>query len=622
MRASHLVLGLLIVFRGGPASAVDVKEQYEEKLVRWALDKNGLVPDPAPEGKRLERIVIEREDIIARSDPWPGFLNILHVTTRDSVIRQELLIREGQTWNADLVKESERNLRKLFILSIARIVPCRSSKPGQIVLLVVTKDLWSIRLNSLFSMVGSTLQFLDFFPTEQNFLGRNKRVSLHVQLRQLELSTFALADSFSLGNIYVDERLLGSRVRLSQRFDAIIAGDVPCGGSLGGQPDIFCPGRSFGELEGIYGYLWLERPLFSLSTRWGFSAFGLVDTGQQRSYVQPGPRLRTVSLARAAGLDERDGEVVRVYDRSRTEVYAAGTRSLGRTIKHNVTVGLDAYRNRYALPEGFVWGPSVARWFADRYLPRSESAAFLFSSYRTFRPTYLKLRDIDTLGLTEDFALGHDATLQVRGAVELGSFEPEYLEALVDVLYRWHFDGDLLTLRLAMRSRWQPGITDDPRFADPFTNAVLEAVVHNISAPVLFGRVHLRVRLLLRHQDLKNETEYLGGDNGLRGYASRQFEGDNALQANIEYRSRPLNILTAHVGLVLFYDAGGVWGGPDPSRSDRELAFAFHQSVGLGLRALFPQFDKEPLRIDFGVPLSEERGGIGTWFSLSFKQAF
>ena len=77
-----------------------------------------------------------------------------------------------------------------------------------------------------------------------------------------------------------------------------------------------------------------------------------------------------------------------------------------------------------------------------------------------------------------------------------------------------------------------------------------------------------------------------------------------------------------HLGFAIFYDGGSVYGGQDPLNPNRELPFIYRHSIGLGLRALFPQFDRETFRADFGIPLSSNSGQPGTWLSLSFGQAF
>ncbi len=145
---------------GGGASAerLDVLRRYEEALVQDALDKTGLVLDPMPEGKTIEHVVIVANKVILPGDfplsrkiPWT-WLNHLHTRTRDYVIARELLFHVGEPLRPDLLEESGRNLRQFFILSVARIVVARGSTPDKVVVLVVTKDQWTLRLNTNFQV--------------------------------------------------------------------------------------------------------------------------------------------------------------------------------------------------------------------------------------------------------------------------------------------------------------------------------------------------------------------------------------------------------------------------------------------------------------------------------------
>ncbi|HLV20433.1 MAG TPA: hypothetical protein VKZ49_06120, partial [Polyangiaceae bacterium] len=45
----------------------------------------------APAGKRIERVDVVALDVFEDRDPAPKLLNVLHVTTRERVIRRELL---------------------------------------------------------------------------------------------------------------------------------------------------------------------------------------------------------------------------------------------------------------------------------------------------------------------------------------------------------------------------------------------------------------------------------------------------------------------------------------------------------------------------------------------------
>ena len=598
------------------ADALDLKQRYERQLLRWALGQTGLQLEPRPAGKTIERVVIVREEIIAESDFWPNFFNWFHLKTRDQVVRQELLIGTGETWDPARVAESARNLRKLFILAVVRVVPCKSSKPGQVVLLVVTKDLWSIRLNMRFTQVGSIVQEFLFQPTEQNFLGRNKQVSLRLMLRQFNFDGGTLSDWFLLGQEYIDHRLLGSRLFFRERLDLLLSGDVPCGGARGGAPALWCPARQLGDVEGVSGLLHLRRPLYSLATRWGFDLWGQATVLQQRYFRQPGPVLRTARFERHPDGVVRD--VPRVYDRLELVSGASLVRSFGHAVKHDVTAGLVTYRFHYSAPDGFPFDAQTRAWYLGGFVPRSEDATYLFMRYRTRATRYIKLRHLDTFALTEDYLLGHDVRLEARFASALSDPTQGYIEGRLNARYRWHFRGNLLTAEVAARSRYQPGV-EQLGVHGSLVNTKLDLSLKDASPRLWIGRVHLRLRSVQRLNNLNKETTFLGGDKGLRGYPSVQFEGNNLLLVNVEYRSLPINFKTLHLGFNLFYDGGGVYGTPVPGR---EQPLVWRQSVGLGLRALFPQFDREVLRVDLGFPLSSGAGEFGTWISASFRQVW
>lgn len=623
-----VMLGAVGPAQGLDLSRLDIKSSYEEELIHWALKETLLEREPSPAGKIIERIEIVREEIISQSDPWPNLINIFHSKTKDYVVRQELLVRPGMAWDEALIKESIRNLRKLFILAVVRFVPCKSKDPGKVVLMVVTKDLWSIRVDSAFSMVGDTLQDFEVNPSEHNVLGHNKLLGLHVRLQQLHLGSGQVLDKFQVGQRYVDERLLGSRLYLHQYLRFIIAGDVPCGGVIKSagteQKDVWCPESSLGDLEGVRAYLSLERPLFSLATKLGFRVYGYADIRQIRVFSQPGPVLKTVSLQYTppATGNPITAEVPWVYDKQDLRGRAMIIHSHGKSIKHDLQAGAGVYRYLYSAPESFPFPAAVLQQYQQRYLPRSEDVTYFFIGYHTRDTRYIRLKNIRSFAFSEDYLLGHNATLELRFATDLNHQDQGFMEALLDAHYRWKLGHDLLLVTLAARSRWQPQF-EDPTREGPWINTRLEASVTNVSPLLWIGRLHLRVKAVLRHNDLQSDRfSYLGGDTGLRGFASRQFSGDNLFLVNAEFRSLPINLLSLHLGFVLFYDGGAVFGGPDPADPIQQLPFRYYQSVGVGIRGIFPQFDKESLRVDFGIPLSSGAVFSGTWFSLSFSQVF
>ncbi|HQB46709.1 MAG TPA: hypothetical protein PLV85_24045, partial [Polyangiaceae bacterium] len=132
-----------------------------------------------------------------------------------------------------------------------------------------------------------------------------------------------------------------------------------------------------------------------------------------------------------------------------------------------------------------------------------------------------------------------------------------------------------------------------------------------------FGRLLVDALVLHRYRNFLNELEILGGQGRLRGYPSNCFVGQDVVVNNLEFRSRPLEILTLQLGGAVFYDAGVI--------RDRGKPFDVYQSTGFGMRALFPQLDRVVFRVDVGFPLAE--GGLPAGvapaaFYAALEQAF
>jgi len=60
---------------------------------------------------------------------------------------------------------------------------------------------------------------------------------------------------------------------------------------------------------------------------------------------------------------------------------------------------------------------------------------------------------------------------------------------------------------------------------------------------------------------------------------------------NVEYRARPIELWSNWLGLVIFYDVGSAY----------DSVISLTHTVGIGLRLLLPQLNKEVVRVDFGL---------------------
>jgi hemolysin activation/secretion protein len=121
---------------------------------------------------------------------------------------------------------------------------------------------------------------------------------------------------------------------------------------------------------------------------------------------------------------------------------------------------------------------------------------------------------------------------------------------------------------------------------------------------------------LNRYRNYLNRQSYLGGDSRLRGYPSTFFVGKDVIVYNLEFRSRPLQILSCQLGAAAFYDVGHVANGFSRLHP--------RQAVGVGFRVLFPQLDRVVFRGDVGFPLARplDAGVPPFTVSIAFEQAF
>ena len=132
------------------------------------------------EGAPIRKVEIHSLDIF---DPVPAsrfaavyaLANKLHVHTRASTIRSQLLIAPGQPWSADRISESQRLLRELEYIEPDFV---RSRLAGDSVdVLVVTHDQWTTQPElNLERGGGRTYGSVGF--TERNLLGLGLGVSL------------------------------------------------------------------------------------------------------------------------------------------------------------------------------------------------------------------------------------------------------------------------------------------------------------------------------------------------------------------------------------------------------------------------------------------------------------
>ncbi len=548
-------LALTIV--GGVDGGAASSEGYEDKLITWGLAQQGLTRDDAPDGKPVERIVVAHENVFSPTDPFPTWLNVFHWKTKESIVRREVLFEPGARWSAELVAETERNLRRISVLAVARLVAAVGERGG-VVAVVVAKDRWSLRLNNDFTLIGPLLQFLRLQLTEINFRGLSQQLSADFVLR---------LDTVALGQTFIERRLFGSRWSFGETASVIF------------NRTSFAP-------EGTSGALALSLPLVSLDQPWGFTVRGDWNLRRRRVF-------RGASIWALPYQDEQGTTAVPfVYDVTEVRGDALVTRSFGSKLKADVSYGGGAYVRRYVPPtDGLT--QAQRDWLVQQWLPRTETATHLTGLLRLFPADYRVLRDLESFELSEDYQLGPFAQASARWAFPTPWLPTHFLELAGAVRYRALAWDDLFTASVAASVRLRPGAAA--------ANQRLVAELLNYSPRFFGGRLVTRAIVDLKVNDLDNRQVLLGGSTGLRGAFPEQLSGRHYLLANVEYRTRSFEVATFAVGFALFYDVGTAF---------TDAVLPPTHTVGAGLRLLLPQFNVEVIRIDFGVAIGGAAPGL------------
>jgi hypothetical protein len=130
----------------------------------------------------VSKIVVRNHSLFAPEDTdgrrfeWAmDFVNFMHIRTREGFLRKELLLAEGDCYDAHALSESARLIRDLDF--IARIETSAEQLPDSTWSIhVETWDEWTTQLGVDFD-VESNFQFKGFYVTEKNLVGRGMRLT-------------------------------------------------------------------------------------------------------------------------------------------------------------------------------------------------------------------------------------------------------------------------------------------------------------------------------------------------------------------------------------------------------------------------------------------------------------
>lgn len=453
----------------------------------------------------IHRIELIRQEIFDSSEAttWPERLsNSLHIRTRAPVIERELLFRVGEPYDSVQVAESTRNLRSLGIFRDVRIDSIQTD--SGLVMRVTTRDGWTTRPSGRLRSVGGQVAIgVSFY--EDNFLGRATRAGVSFSSDPVR-TTFALE--------FRQPRLIGHRIGVGARWENRSDGDI-----------------AFGRID---------RPFYSISDPWGFSA--------SVEY-----RDETVSQF-LYGVDVPVDTLDHVLAAARTAVTWAVRRRAHGYVRAGVLA--QVVRNDYAPVADTAPIPRTVTAAVGGYIERSHSRFATRTGFQTFsRNEDVDLSTTVTAGLwAAPQFLGYDsagiglfATFRTGASFSNGFILVNGISSGLITAAGVDSGGTVLSSTIA----WNP---------DANSLVVVNGSVGWLTDPA------------------PGYEFDLGLNSGPRAFGVHSFTGNRAFFATAEVR----RLLWPHVfglvgvGFAGYVDYGGAWWSGSPTRTGTD--------VGIGLR--------------------------------------
>jgi len=303
----------------------------------------------------IGKIDIDPRNIFDESDPRENkglyrLADRLHVRTKPSTIRAQLLFRSGDRYDAQKLAEAERNLRTLVFIYDAKVFPVRYAD-GKVDVKVITRDVWTLDPSVSFGRSGGA-NSTSYSLQEENFLGWGK---------DLEIGRQSNVDRTSNIAEYSDPSVLGSRWT-----GALAYVDSSDGNQRTAQ---------------------LSRPFYSLDTLWSATLSG-------QTYD------RTISRYFL-------GNIVDQFNDDEKTYLIEGGVSTGLVDGWSKRLLFGMYYDR----NDFLPTPATA--LPAKPLPPERTLSYPFVGFDIIQDKYAKTGDENQIGKTEDLYFGTEVTGEV-----------------------------------------------------------------------------------------------------------------------------------------------------------------------------------------------------------------
>jgi len=528
--------------------------------------------------KYIRKITIKIGDIFEDdSGTLYNIANATKVSTKESVIRTELLFKEGEPFDPYLLRQTARNLRLQRFLRDIKVIPTFDGDAVDV--LVSARDTWTL-IPFLSYSSGTGQKNRGIGLSEGNFLGGATRVDTRYQ-EQDSRKTYAVA--------VTDPQFLGTRHKFDAGFADRSDGQVYQGGI----------GLPFRHL--------LQRDAWA------------VDFGRQN----------TIGRLYEAGNEEY---IFRQHLDNFQALYTFAGPGAKAAAADDPYTGI--YRGQKVLSQHYSvgWGYQSASFYqadssdySDLNLDPSEvsndpsrlASKRRFSGpmvqYSNIQPEFISMNYIDRFDRVEDYNLGDESLFNLQFSPrQFGSIDNSLLLNM-NRSRGWRFNE---------RSFLRGEVGGASRFdTNQLNNTLVRGEVKYYS---VMGDFFVGDRFLGRHtfasqffadfgDDLDGDRQLLlGADNSLRGYEMNTFEGDKRMALNIEERAHIADDIfqLVSLGTAFFVDVGGATRDSLSAIVTDDL----YGDVGFGLRFCFPRASGGGIvRMDVAFPMRDGPDGSNAW---------
>jgi hypothetical protein len=514
-------------------------------------------------------VFIDNKSIFDTSDPslderfhWAyDAANALHISTKEWVIRRELLFGPGSCYDPFLIEETERLLRGYDFLS--RVDIFTVPRPdGTWHVVVSTHDEWSTQVDVRFGS-GGRLGVQGVRVSEENLLGTGQALRLFYFERDV---------TRDYGISYFTPQFFGTRWDLSSELARTRAGTAF-------MQEVAYP--FVGEVS-----RWAARQSFRREDQF-FEYIARDDRHGSADHLLLPVRDQAFDLA-----------VIRRIGRRGNMALIGGA----------LTYEELSYPGAVELaPEGDLGrrepaSDSLAAQLLGQRNDLSSIRAFALVGHRNV--WWVRRQGLDSMRGQEDVRLGAEAILALGRA--LPSIErADDLYTMVGVYTAFEVGEGLVIVRGRTDARRDLAAGAlEPEWQDVYLEAEL---LGYLQAAVLPRQTFvLRAAGAGAWNSRRPFQVTLGGLHGLRGYGRERHPGGRRVVVTVEDRFFPGGPFPAllDLGGTVFADVGRVWAGDVPFGTDS----GWRSSVGFGLRGSFPAGSRSVYRVDFAWPLDPGTG--------------